>query len=164
MGRPPLLDAIRNDVGYLHPHHMAMARAQVTGGLRPRDLAILFHMTPAHISGIVHSPLYRAEVARLEATAENISFNVRRELELLQPRALEVLSQDLLDPFTDKKLRNYTAFRILDKTGYPDGAPVQKHLNVNLNGDLNPQEMSKEDLYREVMDMVEGSEGSYEEG
>lgn len=165
MGRPPLLDTVRADIGYLHPHHRAMARAQVTGGLRPSELAILFHLSPSQVSIISHSPLYKAEIARLEAGAEINSINVRKELELLQPRALEILTEDMMGIGIgiDRKLRNYTAFRILDKTGFPDGAPIQKSINLNLSGEINPQEMSKEDLYREVMDMVESSDGAYEE-
>lgn len=163
MGRPPLLDTVRQDIGYLHPHHRAMARMQVTEGLRPIDLAHRFGMRPCSITAIVQSPLYKKEVARLEALAELSGINIRKELELLQPRALEILAEDMHSPGVDRKLRNATAFRILDKTGFPDGAPIQRSLNVNLNGELNPQEMSKEALYREVMDMVESSTDSYEE-
>ena len=161
MGRPPLLDAQRADIGYLHPHHRAMARAQVAGGLRPKDLCVLYGMSPSHISTILHSPLYKAEIARLEAEAEMTSLNVRKELELLQPRALEILAEDLHAAHVDRKLRNYTAFRILDKTGYPDGAPIQRSLNVNVNTSVDPKELSHEELYREVMDMVEDDEETF---
>jgi hypothetical protein len=162
MGRPPLLDSVREDVGYLHPHHRAMARMQVTEGLRPGELAVRYNMRPCSITAIVHSPLYKKEVARLEALAELNGINIRKELELLQPRALEILAEDMHEKGVDRKLRNATAFRILDKTGFPDGAPIQRSLNVNLNGELNPQEMSKEALYREVMDMIDSSEDEEE--
>jgi hypothetical protein len=140
-----------------------MARMQVSMGLRPGELALLYHMTPAAITTIVHSPLYKAEVARLEALADLSVIDVRKELQLLQPRAMEVIAEDLYDKNVDRKLRSATAFRILDKTGFPDGAPIQRSVNINLEGSLDPKEMSKEELYREVMDMVESEEGTFEE-
>jgi len=80
---------------------------------------------------------------------------------------MEILAEDMHSSLVDRKLRNYTAFRILDKTGFPDGAPIQRSLNVNLNGDINPKELSKEDLYRQVMNMVDDTEEdtfTYSEG
>src|SRR4030067_999257 len=118
MGRPPLLEAERADVGYLHPHLRSMARSMIAGGFKPGELATIYNLSPCQVSVIIHSPLFQAELTRLEAAAENSVLHTRKELEMLQPRALEVLAEDLFCP--DRKLRNYTAMKVLDKTGFPD--------------------------------------------
>jgi len=165
LGRYALLEKNRPELAALHPHHRAMARALVTGKLRPGELAALFGMSPAQTSVIINSALFKAEVARQEALLDVQALNVRMELEALQPRALEVLSEDLYrrpGSFAEYKLRNATALKILDKTGYPDNAPVQKHINLDVGLKADLDEMSREDLYRSVMNLIEGDEGTWE--
>ena len=72
-----------------------MARSLVYGGLRNKDLCVMYGFTPGQISAILNSPLFKAEVARIEACAEETAVSVSRDLKLMQPRATEVIAEDL---------------------------------------------------------------------
>lgn len=154
MGRHALLDRNgQSKISYLGPHHRSMARAMVVGGLRPSELAAQYGFSPSQISVIVNSPLFKAEVARIEALAEHNSINVSAELKSMQPRALEVLAEDL--HANSGTLRNKTALEILDRTGFPKGAPIQKHQHLHGHLHKKVESMDKRELYDEVMGLLE---------
>lgn len=98
----------------LRPHHRAMARAMASGATCT-DLAKRFGVSPAWVSQIVNSALFQAELSRLESSIEDAV--VESELRQLQPRAVEVIAEEL---FTDvpSARRTKTAFDLLDRTGY----------------------------------------------
>lgn len=142
-------------IQYLRPHHRSMARMMVQQGLTPTQLATAFGFSPAQISIITNSPLFQVELRRLEDMADLGMVDVGAELKALQPRALEVLSEDLHKPGIDPKIRNNTALEILDRTGFGKKDGVQRHLH--LHGHLHKQEvekMDKKELYNEVLDLV----------
>lgn len=142
-------------IKYLRPHHRSMARLFVQQGLTPTQLGAAFGFSPSQISIITNSPLFQVEVARLESMSDLGMLDIGMELKSLQPRALEVLAEDLHRPGVDAKLRNNTALEILDRTGYGKKEDVQRHLH--LHGHLHKQEvaeMDKKELYNEVLDLV----------
>ena len=144
-----------NKINYLHPHHRSMARAMVQGGLRNKDLCAMYGFTPGQISAIINSPLFKVEMARMEALAEDTTVSVTRELKALQPRSMEVIAEDLHSE--DRKLRSNTAFEVLDRTGHTKTAePVKhehQHLHAHAHKDL--KSMDKRELYEEVMELID---------
>lgn len=97
-----------------------MARL-VAQGLRPGDIAERFGMLPSTVSIIINSPLFRAEVSRLEEQLELSALDAARELQELVPRAVEIIAQDLYASAgagISRKEQRSTAFEILDRTGY----------------------------------------------
>jgi len=148
-------------IGYLWPHHRSMARALVAGGLTPGQLAEAYGFSPAQITKIIHSPLFEAEVARLEAEACSVAIDVRRELEALQPLAMEVLSDNLTRRDTDPKLRTNTALEILDRTGFgkKEAPQIQKHLHIHAR--MEASKASQSELYNDVLNLIEEEDGSF---
>lgn len=144
-----------NKINYLHPHHRSMARMVVKRGLRNKELAAMYDFTPGQISAIINSPLFRVEVARMEALAEEQSVDVVRDLKSMQGRSMEVIAEDLHGK--DRRLRSNTAFEVLDRTGHPKGAPEQKHQHQHLHAHAvkTLDKMDKRQVYEEVMNLIE---------
>lgn len=153
MGRYPVTRKRTVDIHYLHPRHRSMARTMVGGGLTPSDLAVLYGMSKSQISVVINSPLFRAEVARIEALAENNVVDARMELNMLKGRSVEVLAEDLHS--TDAKLRHASAIDVLDRTGHPKGAPVQKSVNLHGHVHASTKHLNQRELYETVMNLVE---------
>ena len=89
-------------------HHRSMARDIVCGGLRNKDVAKLYDMTESQVSIIVNSPLFQAELARLEALADNAVFEVRQRTALMVPKATKVLEEVLNRAAPDEVLNPET--------------------------------------------------------
>lgn len=105
------------DLKTLKPHHRGMARAQVAFGMKVGQLADKYDMTPQQITNITRSPLYVAEVARLEAGADGEVAKLEEELKALAVRAVEIVAEDLMKKDATEH-RTRVAFSILDRTGY----------------------------------------------
>ena len=140
----------------LYPHHRSMARTLVSEGLRPGELAERFGMSPSQISVILSSPLFKAEVARLEAQAEVAVSDIGRDLKSLQPRAVEVIAEDL-HLAKPSPQRTRAAFDLLDRTGYGknEGEKKEGDKHLHFHDHREIKEMSKEEMYETVMEMVE---------
>lgn len=154
MGRVP--EGKTPTIGYLHPHHRAMVRSMVAGGLRPSELASQFGMSNAQITKIIHSPLFKAELERLEGSAELVAVDASLDLQALKGRATEVLASDLYDPGVNRGLRNKTALEILDRTGHGkkgDGGGTQKHLHVHAHAEV--KKMDRKEIFDDVMDLLD---------
>jgi len=163
MGRFPIQEQRTVDIHYLHPHHRSMARALVGGGLQPGELGVMFGFSPSQVSVIINSPLFKAEVARIEALAEYNVVDARAELDMLKGRSIEVLAEDLHSK--DDRLRHASAIDVLDRTGHPKGAPMQKHKHVHghLHAELEKVgKMDQRELYETVMGLVEEDEDEEE--
>jgi len=116
----------------LRPHHRSMARNQVAYGLRTKELAERYGMLEPQISIIVNSPLYQAELKRLESFADEMSVDVGGELDTLAKRAVEVIAEQLHE--NDKSAqRTKAAFSVLDRTGHhkKDEASDQRRQTLN---------------------------------
>lgn len=134
----------------LRPWHKSMARMMVAGGRRPKELATIFGLSQRQISTIISTPLFLAEVNRLEALAEYEAVDARTELEMRQPLALEAIDRGLLQGDPDKASK--VGFEILDRTGFPKGATVQKHIHLHAHREVD--DMDLEDLHEAAMEMV----------
>jgi len=166
MGRPAMVmpqgtgiravDKMR--LNQLKGHHRSMARDFVAGGLRNKEIAELYDMTESQISIIVNSPLFIAEVARLESEIEDDTLNIREEIRVLAPRARRIISREMVgnpDNFAERKHQTNVAFEVLDRAGgglrpVPEsgGLHIHKHEEVHING------LSDEALADDVLSMV----------
>ena len=160
MGRIPQLEPRKINIHYLHPRHRSMARSLVGGGLSPTELALIYNLSRPQVSVIINSPLFKAEVMRMEALAEHNVVDARQELEMLKGRSIEVLADDLHS--TDRKLRHTSAIDVLDRTGHPKGAPVQKHQHLHGHLHQEVKSMDQRELYETVMNLVEEDEDETE--
>lgn len=101
----------------LKAHHRGMARAQVAFGMKVGELADKYDMSPQQVTNITRSPLYVAEVGRLEKGADGEVTKLEEELKALAVRAVEIVAEDLMQK--DKtEHRTRVAFSVLDRTGY----------------------------------------------
>jgi len=172
MGRPAMImpqgtgeraiDGMR--LNQLKGHHRSMARDLVAGGLRNKELANLYDMTESQISIIVNSPLFIAEVSRLETDIEDDVLNVREEIKVLAPRARRIISREMIGDedqegnvlsFAERKHQTNIAFEVLDRAGgglrpVPEsgGVHLHKHEEIHIH------KMSDEDLAQDVLGMV----------
>ena len=99
----------------VRPWHRALARA-VASGMRPGEICAAYGYTPAWITRIMETPLFQAEVARIESLAEIQAVDVREDLNSMAPRAVEVIDECL--DGEDKKLKFEAAKDVLDRTGH----------------------------------------------
>jgi hypothetical protein len=142
-------------VQHLWPHHRSMVRAAFEGA-RPGELADAYGMTDGQISRIINSPLFQAELSRLEAEADIALVEARRGLKVLAAKSVEIISKDLesledAQTFEEKKLRLRTCFDVLDRAKIiPDIPVVQLHKHEHLHVD----KMSDEELFRDVVDLT----------
>lgn len=169
MGRPvENLGDDRIQIQQLKNHHRSMARDIIAmGEVRNKDLARIYNMYPAQISIITNSPVFLAELARLEDMVEDSITDVREDIRLLVPRAKRVISEELYKEDDDdeapmslgeRKMRLTTAFDILDrdsgkKKHSESGAKeIHYHSHQELHVTKN---MSTEDLQRDIFDLIE---------
>jgi hypothetical protein len=162
MGRPVENLPDRVQILQLKPHHRSMARDIVAmGEIRMRDLARIYNMFPAQISIIVNSPVFQAELARLEDMVEESVCEVRSGIKLLVPRAEQVLKEELfvendeLTPMSlaERKLRLGVARDIIewDSGLKQGGGDVHYHNHQELH--LIKQQ-STEELRKSVFDLL----------
>ena len=144
----------------LYPRHRAMAR-YVAVGVPNSELALRFGMTAAQISRIVNSPVFEAEVKRLTDQIDEEVVDIRKDLELLAPRAVEVIDEQLNYPGTDDKVRQRAAFDVLDRCGHgakkDDGGGSKSLTLVKIDKIIN--NASKEDLKDDVLELIDLNEG-----
>jgi len=168
MGRPVEALANRTQIRQLRNHHRSMARDIVAvGDLRNKDLARIYNMKPAQISIIVNSPIFLAELARLEDLAEENMCDVRQDLRLLAPRAKQVITEELYKeddddekpmPLAERKLRLSTAFDVLDRDSgkKKHGESGAKEVHYHEHKELHlTQNMTTEELQQDIFDLLE---------
>lgn len=142
-------------IQHLWPHHRSMVRAAFEGA-RPGELAEAYGMTEGQISRIMGSPLFQAELGRLEAEAEIALTGARRDLKLLAGKSVELISQELEDlsdkeSFPERKLKLKTCFDILGVVKIVPDAP---QINVHQHLHAHVEKMSDHELFRDVMDLA----------
>ena len=141
------------NITQVRPWHRSMARA-VVAGARPNELARLFSLGVSQISVILGSPLFEAEVARLESLAEYEAVDVRVELQMRHGMSIEAIDRDLINEDSHKAASS--AFEVLDRTGYGKKEGVQKHQHLHLHKEV--KEMSTEELTKAAMELVQEEE------
>lgn len=155
MGRLPVgKTGEKHAIGYLWPHHRSMARDFVAG-YTPTEVAERFGFTKAQITRIQQSPLFVAEMARLEAQAEHVSVDVHNDIREMAARAVEILDENLHREDVKRGLKTKTAFDVLDRAGYGKKDDPQKHVHLHAHAVKKIAEMDKDELYEEIIDLVE---------
>ena len=142
-------------IHYLWPHHRSMVRAAFEGA-RPGELAQAYGMTPSQITVVTNSPLFLAELARLEAEAEMDLTEAKRDLKVLAKLSVGKISEELerlgdAESFPERKLKLKTCFDILDRAGVVKAEP-QLHLHKPEH--LETSRMSDSELFRDVIEIV----------
>jgi hypothetical protein len=138
----------------VRPWHRAMAR-MVAAGARPGEIAESFGYSPCQISIIIGSPLFQAEVSRLESQADAEAISVRQDLQIMSTRAIEVLDEALETPvkdWQDRAKRIDAAFGVLDRAGYGKKEQPQEHKHLHLHAEV--KQMSDEELLKDVLDLT----------
>ena len=169
MGRPVENLSQRIEIKQLRNHHRSMARDIVAmGELRNKDLARIYNMAPAQISIITNSPLFIAEVCRLEAEVEESICDVREGIRLLVPRAEQVLKEELYKDdgdgdgkalsLSERKLRLGVAVDILDRDAGKKkmGESAAKSLHFHQHNEIHVvKDMTTEELQNDVFKLIE---------
>ena len=168
MGRPVEQLENRVQISQMKPHHRSMARDIVAmGEIRNKDLARIYNMLPPQISIIVNSPVFQAELARLEDEVEESVCHVRAGIRLLVPRAEQVLKEELFkdeeeDEFgmsvkmslPERKLRLGVALDVLDRSeGKGKNGDGATHLHLHNELHLTKQ-MTTEELKTDIFDLI----------
>lgn len=158
MGRSHTETLPKVRIQQLKNHHRSMARDVVAGGLRNCELARIYDMTQVQISLIVNSPLFIAEVARLESELEESVVSVRDELRLLIPKAKQVITRELFreesEHLADRKFQASVAFDIFDRVE-PKGRDLPTgDLHLHKHDETHIHQMDDDELRKDIFDMV----------
>lgn len=144
-------------ISQLWPHHRSMARMFLEG-MQPSEVALVTGFSPGQITRILHSPLFEAELARLEGQAEVELISVGNELKRMAVRAIEVLDENLQAENVSRELKTKTAFDVLDRSGHIKKVDPQRHLHLHAHAHKKVQEMEQVELYDAVEDMLNEDE------
>jgi len=172
MGRPVENLPDRIQIKQLRNHHRSMARDIVAmGEVRNKDLARIYNMLPPQISIIVNSPVFIAEVARLETEVEESICDVREGIRLLVPRAEQVLKEELFKDdgvgegeelsLSERKLRLAVATDILDRDSgkKKHGESAAKSVHFHSHNEIHMVGgMTTEELQNDVFSLIEDAE------
>ena len=150
-------------ISQLWPHHRSMARMFLEG-MQPGEVATVTGFTPGQVTRILHSPLFEAELARLESQAEQEAVTVVGELKKMASRAIEVLDENLQAGNISRELKTKTAFDILDRSGHSKRIDPQRHLHLHAHAHKKVGEMEQVELYEAVEDMLQEDEEAMEAG
>jgi len=99
----------------LSPRHREAMR-RLSAGQAPATVARELGYSSSHLSTIMSSPLFKREMERMQARADQIHYDALAELRAIQPHAVEAY-KDLLQQTEYKLLRFNVAKDVLDRTG-----------------------------------------------
>jgi len=144
-------------ISQLWPHHRSMARMFLEG-MQPSEVATATGFSAGQITRILHSPLFEAELARLESQAEAEVVSVNGELKRMSLRAIEVLDENLQAENISRELKTKSAFDVLDRAGHGKKMDPQRHLHAHAHVHKKVGEMEQVELYEAVEDMLNEDE------
>jgi len=150
-------------ISQLWPHHRSMARMFLEG-MKPGEVALVTGFSPGQVTRILRSPLFEAELARLESQAEVEVVTVGNELKRMAGRAIEILDQNLEAENISRELKTKTAFDVLDRSGHGKKLDPQRHLHAHAHVHKKVGEMEQVELYEAVEDMINEDEEVMEAG
>lgn len=131
-------------------------------GYQPSEIALATGFTPGQMTRILHSPLFQAELLRLESQADDVAVNVGRDLKRMAERAVEILDENLHSEDLSRELKTKTAFDVLDRAGYGKKNDPQRHLHLHAHAHRKVKEMEQVELYEAVEDMLNEDEEEME--
>jgi len=148
-------------IHHLAAQHLSMARMMISGLMRPKDIAAYFGYSPTQISVITNSPIFKAELTRLENQMEEATIDTAKSMQNLTPRALANLAETIgeeAEGLPERKHRDDISIQILNRTGFSPSAPPQKvaHLHAHLHQEV--RNMDRKDIDREITEMIEEDE------
>lgn len=160
-------------IQHLRPHHRSMVRAVALGDFTPMELSQRFAMTPGQVSRIMGSPIFQAEVLRLQEEAEIITLDMAKDLKMMGELALQNLDEDLhIKPETleARKYRGQVSTDILgmlglSKTAGNNNTVINKILQVNQtinNNSKEVEEMDEQEIRDELLELTQTDDGAYE--
>ena len=148
--RPTSKTVTEFGVQYLRPYHREIARRLVVGQ-KSIDICKDMNITPARLSIITNTPLFKLELRRLELQREQGVVDVMRTLTELSPLALEVVERTMYQS-PSEKMRMKAAESILDRAGF--GA-INKNL-VRVDDASSPRgQFSDAEIQRLIVERVE---------
>ena len=150
-------------ISQLWPHHRSMARMFLEG-MQPGEVATVMGFSSGQITRILHSPLFEAELARLESQAEQEAVSVDGELKKMAARAIEVLDENLQAENISRELKTKTAFDVLDRSGHSKKIDPQRHLHLHAHAHKKVGDMEQVELYETVEDLINEDEEVMEAG
>ncbi len=133
-------------------------------GMQPGEVAEATGFSAGQVTRILHSPLFEAELARLESQAEMKTVGVVGELKRMASRAIEVLDENLQAENVSRELKTKTAFDVLDRSGHGKKLDPQRHLHAHAHVHKKVGEMKQVELYEAVEDMLQEDEEVMEAG
>ena len=137
----------------LRSWHREIARYSLMGK-RPSEIALVIDLSEQQISRILGSPLMIAEIERLQTLADYEAIDMAVAMKMRQGKALEAIDRGLTQGDDHKAAQ--IGFEILDRTGFPKGAPVQKHLHLHAHKEVD--NMPLDDLQEEAMKLITSDE------
>jgi hypothetical protein len=143
-----------------------MARAVALGNRRPSELSEIFHMTPGQISRIMGSPMFQAEVARLEEQFDlTIGHDLAKDLKVMTETSLEVLDQDLNETPMNmemRRLRNSTALEVLGMAGIRKTGGNTTLIKIDNNvSQKEVEHLSEDEIRDELVELTKEPCGAY---
>ena len=133
-------------------------------GMQPGEVALVTGFSAGQVTRILRSPLFEAELARLEAQAEIETVSVGNELKRMASRAIEVLDENLEAENISRELKTKTAFDVLDRSGHSKRIDPQRHLHLHAHAHKKVGEMEQVELYETVEDLINEDEEVMEAG
>ena len=131
-------------------------------GMQPGEVALVTGFSPGQITRILHSPLFEAELMRLESQMEVETINVSSDLKRMATKAVEILDENLHSEELSRELKTKTAFDVLDRAGFGKKNDPQRHLHLHAHAHRKVQEMEHTQLYEAVEDMLNEDEEEME--
>lgn len=150
-------------ISQLWPHHRSMARMFLEG-MQPGEVALATGFSAGQVTRILHSPLFEAELARLECQAEQETVTVAGELKRMAGRAVEILDENLQAENISRELKTKSAFDVLDRSGHSKRIDPQRHLHLHAHAHKKVREMEQVELYETVEDLLNEDEEVMEAG
>jgi predicted transcriptional regulator len=104
------------------------------------EIAKILGVTAQTVNNVLNSALGKQMLAILDGAADAEAIDLFAQYKALAPVALALQTNMMMDETTSNALKNAIADKIQDRAGY---MPVNRNLNVNLNGELTKDDVAK---------------------
>lgn len=153
----------------MRARHRSMARDVAAGGLTNVEIGKLYSMSKTQVSRIICSPVFIAEVARIETDLEGKAVEVRAEIRAIAPAARMVLAKtiakepdELTEDLSARKFQANVAQDLLDRAGVvkpnTDAGLGGLHLHLSKTEEKHIHLMSDKDLREDLFDLLKEGE------